>query len=93
MVSWWHYSGVAHYIANPLGDSVSNPTRKEMQDLLEQVDPEDEEHGAAWLADDDGWSLEWNGSGILVLSQGELAPAQQVPSSFGTTPFASLTTV
>jgi hypothetical protein len=42
-----------------------------MRTFLDELDPEDEEHGAAWLADDDGNTLEYEVSGNLCFSRGE----------------------
>lgn len=37
-----------------------------MREFLDELDTADEEHGAAWLATDAGYALEWNGDGRLV---------------------------
>lgn len=42
------------YIANGLGASIDSPSREQMRKFLQDVDAEDEEHGAAWLAADAG---------------------------------------
>lgn len=60
---------MGHYVANGMGDSLDNPSRDEMREFLDAIDVDDEEHGAAWISDDSGRSLEWNGNGVLVRSR------------------------
>lgn len=55
------------YVENGWGESIRNPVAAEMERLLDEVNVQDEEHGAVWVATDSGWSLEWNGDGRLVL--------------------------
>jgi hypothetical protein len=57
---------VGFYLANGFGGSIDSPSREQMQAFLDDLDTSDEEHGAAWLATDDGYALEWNGDGRLV---------------------------
>jgi hypothetical protein len=54
-------------IGNGWGDSIDKPSLAEMRKLLFDVDPNDDEHGDAWLSADDH-TLEWSGvdSGRLV---------------------------
>lgn len=54
------------YLANGFGDSIDSPSRAQMREFLNELDTADEEHGAAWLATDDGYALEWSGNGRLV---------------------------
>jgi len=42
-----------------------------MRSFLDGLDPGDEEHGAAWVADDKGNSLEYEVSGNLCLARGD----------------------
>jgi hypothetical protein len=58
---------MGHYVATGWGDSVDSPSPDEIRKVLLELDVDDEEHGAAWLSLDDGFSLEWNGDGRLVL--------------------------
>jgi hypothetical protein len=58
------------YVANPWGDSDDSPSVERMRMYLDAIDPNDVEHGAAWLSDDDGNSLEFNHDGRIVLTQG-----------------------
>lgn len=53
-------------IANGLGDSIDKPSVEQMRQFLEELDPADLEHGAAWISDDDGNTLEWNVDSRLV---------------------------
>jgi hypothetical protein len=62
---------MGYYVANGLGDSITEPTVEQMRAFLDDLDPTDEEHGAAWLSNDSEWSLEWSPDGLLVLSRGE----------------------
>jgi hypothetical protein len=59
------------YIANGLGDSIDSPSADQMRRFLGDIDPADEEHGAAWLSTEEGYSLEWNGDGRLVFDQAD----------------------
>lgn len=69
---------MSYYLVNGMGDSVDSPTVAEMRAFLDATDFADEEHGAAWLADDEDNCLEYSGGGLLVFSQGELAPRHMV---------------
>jgi hypothetical protein len=60
------------HIANGFGVSVDAPTVEQMRVFLDELDINDEEHGAAWLSTDDGVSLEWSGDGRLVFDDGAL---------------------
>jgi hypothetical protein len=55
------------YAANALGESIVSPSPEQMWKMLRELDPEDEEHGAAWLATDSGFALEWHVEGRLAL--------------------------
>jgi hypothetical protein len=59
---------VTIYISNGWGDSEKQPTPATMRRFLEALDPNDEEHGAAWVSDEEDNSLEWNVDGRLVYS-------------------------
>jgi hypothetical protein len=62
------------YVVNGLGDSLQSPSTEEMRKFLAGIDVADEEHGAAWLSTDDGYSLEWSGDGRLVFTAGSESP-------------------
>jgi hypothetical protein len=66
-------------IANGVGDSIDAPTREQMRHMLDSLDPTDEEHGAAWLARDDEYSIEWNVDGRLVLEAPGADRSQHLP--------------
>jgi hypothetical protein len=57
---------VTYFISNGYGDSEDEPTVAVMRRFLHELDPSDEEHGAAWVTDDLGRLLEWNVGGRLV---------------------------
>ena len=57
------------YICNGLGESAHEPSRDVMWRFLSALDPRDEEHGAAWVATDDGIALEYSVDGRLVYSR------------------------
>ena len=57
---WRTIGHVAFYIANGLGDHLHDPTEGEMRLFLNAVDASDEEHGAAWLSTESGYTLEWS---------------------------------
>ena len=59
---------VGFHVVNGFGDSIDDPLLEQMREMLEGVDASDLEHGAAWLATDDEYVLEWNGDGRLVWS-------------------------
>lgn len=63
-----------YYIANALGDSVDDPSPEAMREMLDALDPNDDEHGAAWLSDEEGNSLEFNVDGTLVFSRENVGP-------------------
>jgi hypothetical protein len=65
---------MAVYLANGLGESIDEPSAEQMREVLEDLDPEDVEHAAAWLSDDAGHTLEWNVDGRLVYDKGALPP-------------------
>lgn len=48
------------YICNGHGESVDDPSADEMRELLAGLDPEDDEHGAAWVGDDAGNTMHWS---------------------------------
>jgi hypothetical protein len=60
---------VGFYVANGLGESIDAPTFDQMAEFLRNLDVADEEHGAAWISTDEGYSLEWSGDGRLVLGR------------------------
>jgi hypothetical protein len=57
---------VGFFVANALGASIDAPSADQMRQFLDDIDPTDEEHGAAWLSTDQGYGLEWNGDRRLV---------------------------
>jgi hypothetical protein len=60
---------VAFYISNGFGESIDSPSPDQMRGFLGEIDPADEEHGAAWLSTEDGYSLEWSGDGRLLFNR------------------------
>lgn len=58
------------HVCNGEGDSVNWPSVEQMRAFLDGLDPSDEEHGAAWLTNDDGDSLEYEIAGNLCFSSG-----------------------
>ena len=56
---------MGYRICNGLGDSRESPSAEAMRTFLDALDPADEEHGAAWLTDDEGRSLEYSVDGNL----------------------------
>jgi hypothetical protein len=69
---------MACVVANPFGDFVESPTLADMQRFVDGIDVNDVEHGAAWISDDAGNSLELNGDGTLVFEREEV-PARHLP--------------
>jgi hypothetical protein len=65
-------------VENGLGDSIDAPSPEQMRELLFAVDASDLEHGAAWLATDDEYVLEWNGDGRLVFDVGGHLPERHM---------------
>jgi hypothetical protein len=57
------------YVSNALGESEDTPTEARLREFLNAIDPDDEEHGAAWVTDEFENSLEFNGDGTLVFSR------------------------
>ena len=57
---------MAYYVANPCGDSLESPSPEQLRQFLEELNPADAEHGAAWVSDDSGNTLEFNVDGRLV---------------------------
>ncbi len=66
------------YVENALGSSLENPTPAELREFLDALDPDDEEHGAAWLNDEHDNSLEYSVDGTLVFSRGD-GPSRHLP--------------
>jgi hypothetical protein len=58
---------VSFYVANGLGDHLDDPSEEEMRRFLNAIDASDEEHGAAWLGTDSGYTVEWSDA-VLVFS-------------------------
>lgn len=52
-------------IVNGMGEALDSPTPEQMRAFLDEIDPEDEEHGAAWLSRGD-LTLEWSVDGRMV---------------------------
>lgn len=59
------------HVCNGLGDSIDAPSVEQMRAFLDDLDPNDEEHGAAWLTNDDEVSLEYEVGGNLCFSRGD----------------------
>jgi hypothetical protein len=64
---------MAVHIANGWGDSIDEPSAEQMRRFLEELDPTNE-HGAAWISDDEGNVLEWNVDGRFVYDNWEKPP-------------------
>lgn len=69
---------MSYFICNGLGDSIDNPTPAQMREFLDALDPEDEEHGAAWLQKDAEWTIEWSIDGVLSLNRGDYEALQHM---------------
>jgi hypothetical protein len=69
---------MSSFLANPWGLSIEDPSPDAMVEVLSAIDPDDEEHGAAWLADGDGRCLEMNGNGVLVWDVPDQPPRHMV---------------
>lgn len=65
---------MALILAGGLGHSIEEPNAQQMREVLEDLDPDDVEHAAAWLSDDAGNTLEWNIDGRLVYDKQALPP-------------------
>lgn len=61
-------------LADGLGHSIDAPSAEQMREVLEDLDPDDVEHAAAWLSDEAGNTLEWNVDGRLVYDKQGLPP-------------------
>ena len=59
------YRTLTYYLSNGLGDDFTNPSVAQMEEVLRDLDPDDEEHGAAWLSDGRGTSIEYTIDGNL----------------------------
>ncbi len=70
---------MAYYICNGGGDSEDSPTQEQMIQFLAKLDPYDHEHCAAWLADDDGNSLEFSICGNLRFDRIDHEPRYLFP--------------
>lgn len=53
------------YIVNGIGDSEDDPSLAVMRRFIEALDPEDREHGAAWVCDEAHNVLHYDVSGNL----------------------------
>lgn len=65
---------LSYLVASPHGGSVQDPSLEEMRRFLENIDPTDIEHGAAWVSDDAGNTLEFNADGTLVFDRDACNP-------------------
>jgi hypothetical protein len=70
---------VSFYVANGLGDHIKAPSVDQMRQFLADVDTTDEEHGAAWLSTDGGYSLEWNGAALVFSVPDAYARPRHMP--------------
>jgi hypothetical protein len=59
----------SYYVANGWGDSHDSPDSTVMRTYLAAIDPGGLEGGVAWLADEHGNVLEYNGCGVLVFER------------------------
>jgi hypothetical protein len=60
---------MGYFICNGIGESKDCPSEQELRKFLRDLDPADVEHGAAWVSDDAGNTLEFNVDGRLVFSR------------------------
>jgi hypothetical protein len=60
---------MAFFICNGLGDSADSPTAEVMRKFLDELDPNDEEHGAVWVADDEDNALEYEVGGNIAFTR------------------------
>lgn len=58
-----------YFICSLNGDSIDDPTPQEMERYLLALDPNDDEHGKAWLSDEDENTLEYSINGNLGYSR------------------------
>jgi hypothetical protein len=59
------------YICNGNGDSHDDPSPEVMRKFLAELDPLDEEHGAAWVGDEEGNALEYEVGGNLAFTRSD----------------------
>ncbi len=57
------------YICNGNGDSLNDPSPDAMREMLTELDPNYEEHGAAWVADAADNTLEWSVDGTMAYAR------------------------
>ncbi len=50
------------------GGGPDNPTIDEMRAALAELDTPDVEHPSTWLSDEDGWTVDVYGSGLVIFS-------------------------
>ena len=62
------------YVQNGMGDSLESPTVDDLERFLAELDPEDLEHGAAWIEHERGHTLEYSVDGRLVYNHPTRAP-------------------
>ena len=60
---------MSFFICNGNGDSVDSPSADVMRRFIDELDPADEEHGAAWVSDENGNALEYEVGGNLAFSR------------------------
>jgi hypothetical protein len=65
-----------YYVCNGMGESEDMPSERTLREFLDELDPDDEEHGAVWVSDEFENSLEFSGDGTLTLSNPS-APADR----------------
>lgn len=58
---------MAYYIVDGWGESIDNPSVEQMQQFLDKLDIDDEEHCEVWLTNDlTGWTLSYFPSNTVV---------------------------
>ena len=57
------------YLRNGLGDEIDAPSIEDLRRFLCELDPNDKEHGAAWVSTRDGITLEWNVGGRMAFAR------------------------
>jgi len=70
------------FICNAQGESKDRPSEQDLRKFLRELDPADVEHGAVWVSDHDGNTLEFSIDGRLVFSRDGLETRHLVGTSF-----------
>lgn len=59
------------FVCNGNGESADDPSPEVMRKFLAELDQTDEEHGAAWVGDEEGNSLEYEVGGNLAFTRSD----------------------